>query len=92
MKAICGSVSTQAVKFKILLILFSLFLSKVTRNCISEAVFKSWNTQIHVVGTDIESGGSDNENSDGDTANDDEVIDLSSSMMDLGINDSGISQ
>jgi len=47
---------------------------------------------MHVVGTDIESGGSDDENSDGDTANDDEVIDLSSSMMDLGIDGSGISQ
>jgi len=92
MKAICGSVSTQAIKFKISLILFSLFLSKVTCNHISEAVFESWNTQIHVVGTDIESGGSDDENSDGDTANDDEVIDLSSSMMDLGIDGSGISQ
>ena len=92
MKAICGLVSTQAIKFKISLILFSLFLLKVTRNHISEAVFESENTQIHVVRTDIESGGSDDENSDGDMANDDKVIDLSSSMMDLGINDSGISQ
>ena len=92
MKAICGLVSTQAVKcFKLSLILFS--LSKVTRNHIPEDVFESWSTQIHVVGTDIESEGSGNENSDdGDMTNDDEVIDLSSSVIDLGINGSGIPQ
>ncbi|KIM52476.1 hypothetical protein SCLCIDRAFT_11869 [Scleroderma citrinum Foug A] len=61
----------------------------VTRNRIPEDVFESWSTQIHVVGMDIESEGSGDENSDdGDMTNDDEVIDLSSSMIDLGIDGS----
>lgn len=63
----------------------------VTRNPVPDAVFDSWNTQMLVVGTDDETDQSvdDIQSHDGDHSSADDLIDLSSSFVDLGIEKSG---